>query len=597
MPLHPGVGVALARFNMDETQLARAIAAGELTSPQVFANSTYFALRITGTGTAFRSALDEYVYRRPEHYLNDEFLARCNGLPVIAMHPDRSVLDSRSFAEQVIGTIVLPYIGREGVIAADGDEVWGIARIMDGAAARLMQSEQLSTSPAVAMLDRDTTTKIDLSDGRHLLIEGKPALLDHLAVCYLGVWDKGKTPVGVEAGIADSQIGGNAGVERAGLNTGNLKEKAMADEKETKTEDRADEKLDKFLEKLDSKLDGLHTRMDSIEERQREDKARRDAAEEEDEKARKDAEEAEEEFRQAEELEKLAAEERAEGEEARGDAAGKPSFLCRNDGESVTEHSNRVHGFAAKSDAAGFCRKDGESHAEHSARCDALGKKMARKDSEEGEEDGKPPGTPKEAEKVDSKKDDDGGSGEAKEETEEMKKEAEEESARKDAELKQIKADSEKIANELADLKRKVEVRPDDEEAAFADVQARADDVFSALGERAPRALPGETLAGYRVRLARKLQPHSATLKEIDLAAISRADAKGFTALEDRVYADAATAARNPTDVPVGALREIRKRRPGGGEIIEFAGQPISWMASFMQPAQYLKGVDTNRRS
>ena len=45
--------------------MAQAVANGELPSPQQFENIWLFAIRITGTGVAYRSAIDELVYRRP----------------------------------------------------------------------------------------------------------------------------------------------------------------------------------------------------------------------------------------------------------------------------------------------------------------------------------------------------------------------------------------------------------------------------------------------------------------------------------------------------------------------------------------------------
>lgn len=547
---------------MDETQVAQAIAAGELTSPQQFANSWFFALRISGTGTAFRKALDEYVYRRPENYLTPEFLARCNGLPVIIEHPAKQMLDSKEFAERIIGMIVLPYIGAEGIIDPEGDEVWGIARVLDQEAAQYLCENVASTSPAVVFSAASENEKVKLSDGKHLLIEGKPSLLDHLAVAALGVWDKGGPPAGVESTTA--------------------KELVMADEEkkvEEEKRDDADEKLDKML----SKLDSMHTRMDGIEARQ----ARHDAEEaeerEREEKERHDAEEAEEEERQAALLEKLAAEEREEGEEAeaRGDAGGKP-WMARKDGESVTEHSNRVHGAAARCDAASFCRKDGESHAEHSARCDAMAKKVGRKDAEEEKEVDPEKGKPVEPERSDkaAKKDSE------EEEDPEVKKN-EEEAARKDAEIRAIKDTAEKQAAELSDLKRKVADRPDDEEAAFADAQSAADEVYQALGKRAPRPMAGERLLSYRIRMARELQPHSEMWKDSDLPAIARADAKGaFPNAERLIYADAMTHARLPSSIPEGTLRQVTRRDRTTGRLMhEFVGDPLSWMSQFMPPA------------
>jgi 8-oxo-dGTP pyrophosphatase MutT (NUDIX family) len=193
-PLHPGVHVALSRLAMTtETEVAQAIASGELTSPQQFANSWLFAMRITGTGAAYRRSWDEYVWRSPDLYMTPEFLARCNGLPVIMEHPKGATLNTKEYAARNVGTILLPYLRPEA------NEVWGIARIIDEPAAKLMESEQLSTSPAVVFHDPSVNTKLEDGDGKTILIEGKPSLLDHLAVCDLGVWDRGGDPRGIES--------------------------------------------------------------------------------------------------------------------------------------------------------------------------------------------------------------------------------------------------------------------------------------------------------------------------------------------------------------------------------------------------------------
>lgn len=70
-PLHPGTklildGEALDQIDiakMNELDVARQIACGELTSPQRYGNMSLFAMRITGTGTTYRSKGDEYVYQ------------------------------------------------------------------------------------------------------------------------------------------------------------------------------------------------------------------------------------------------------------------------------------------------------------------------------------------------------------------------------------------------------------------------------------------------------------------------------------------------------------------------------------------------------
>ncbi|HEY6925157.1 MAG TPA: NUDIX hydrolase, partial [Steroidobacteraceae bacterium] len=48
--LHPGLPIALQRFEMNELDIAKAIQAGQLSSPQRYRNLMLVALRITGTG-------------------------------------------------------------------------------------------------------------------------------------------------------------------------------------------------------------------------------------------------------------------------------------------------------------------------------------------------------------------------------------------------------------------------------------------------------------------------------------------------------------------------------------------------------------------
>ena len=261
VPLHPGVMVVLQKLSMDELGIAKAMAAGELTSPQHYENVTLFDLRITGTGTAFRQAHDEYVYRPPDQYLTPEFLARCNGLPVIMQHPVGSSLDSQEFADRIIGTILLPYI--------KGKEVWGIAKLYDDEAIKLMEERQLSTSPSVIFRRLDVNNKVALSSGSTLLIEGKPSLLDHLAVCDQGVWDKGGKPTGVSSITKHGA---------ANMTEDEMKAQAEKDAKFEQTEnDKAKKDAEgNQMDKLMSMCDSISKRLDSLEGV----KAKKDADEE-----------------------------------------------------------------------------------------------------------------------------------------------------------------------------------------------------------------------------------------------------------------------------------------------------------------------------
>jgi 8-oxo-dGTP pyrophosphatase MutT (NUDIX family) len=196
-PLHPGCRVALDRLTMDELGVARAMATSQLTSPQQYKNLWLFNIRITGTGVAYRSGRDEFVFRDPANYLNDEFLARCNGLSVIMEHPETSLLNTQEYKDRAIGSVFLPFIR--------GDEVWAVCKIMHEGAAKLMSDEQLSTSPAV-LCATTQDTRLSMEDGSKLLLEGKPALLDHIAVCTKGVWDKGGEATGIEVQLDSEEL-------------------------------------------------------------------------------------------------------------------------------------------------------------------------------------------------------------------------------------------------------------------------------------------------------------------------------------------------------------------------------------------------------
>lgn len=232
MPLHPGVRIALDRIGMDELGVARAIADGRLTSPQRYQNMWLFAMRVTGTGVSYRSARKEFVWRDPSIYLNDEFLARCNGLEVIWEHPEKgSLLNHKEFHDRKIGNVFLPYFR-----ADKPDEVWCVAKIYDTEAVNEMCAGRLSTSPAVSFSNpSEINERLQLDDGKIMLIEGKPSLLDHLAVCEVGVWDKGGEPAGIESieaedcdAVADAVIASTEQIRRDGANYNLLRAVASA---------------------------------------------------------------------------------------------------------------------------------------------------------------------------------------------------------------------------------------------------------------------------------------------------------------------------------------------------------------------------------
>lgn len=219
-----------------EYKMMEAMRFGRLSSPQKVGNCYLFDIRVTGTGLAERSD-GEIAHKSPAHYLTNEFVSRCNGLPVIMEHPDGKLLDSESFKNQIIGTSSLPYI--------KGDDVWTIARIYDAEAARLMTENQLSTSPAV------TISKSAVKTG-NLLEEGNPTFIDHIAVCSAGVWDKG-APDGVRIDSTEVLPMSEA------IHAPGLGEEVLV---------KILERLDSLESKMDAKHDVGHNKLDSDDDKE-----------------------------------------------------------------------------------------------------------------------------------------------------------------------------------------------------------------------------------------------------------------------------------------------------------------------------------------
>lgn len=459
MQLHPGVadvlGIGSARQDADvttELDVAMAIRDGKMQSPQRFMNIALFDLRISGTGVSYRLKHKEFVFRNPDLYLNDEFLARCNGLPVIVEHPKQNTLNSKEFQDRIVGTILLPYI--------KGNEVWGIAKIYDDAAAQMMDEEKLSTSPSVVFADPQQNETKQLEDGEHLLIEGKPQLLDHLAIVPRGVWDKGGEPSGVKSS--------NHGVMP-----------------ETSKADSADPTCS---------IKGVTT--------------------------------------MAEKKDELGAEP-----------------VAKKDGEGEVSLSSVM------------------------AALQALTAKIDRLENAEAGE-AKPDG---EAAAASMPSPEMGAAGET----------------------APVAADNAKPTPEIAAVEKRVDAlegklaEPSKEESAkMADAQAKADSVYQAFGDHAPRPMMGESLLAYRARLASKMQVHSKTFKEAKLTAIG--DESVLAGIETSIYADAMEAASASPEIPVGMLREVSRKDATGRVITEFQGAPGAWTGQFKAQTRRLVGIRTN---
>lgn len=278
-PLHQPFAEMLAQQALNETEVAALIADGTLSSPQYFINMWMFAIRVTGTGVTWRSADQQMTFRNPDDYLTPEFLQRVAGLPLIWLHPEKNTLDSDEFAKRVIGTLTNSWV-------ADNGEVWAIARVYDAEAAEIMATRQLSTSPTVKFVE---VPKSIIVDGQPLLVEPSPELLDHVAICEQGVWDKLLAPTGVKSDSIPNEA------------------EIMDEEKIVALINKA---IDARMAKADSEAADLKAKADA-EEAARKEKADAEAKEAEEAKAKADAEE-----KAAKEKADAEAKEKADAEEA-----------------------------------------------------------------------------------------------------------------------------------------------------------------------------------------------------------------------------------------------------------------------------------------
>jgi 8-oxo-dGTP pyrophosphatase MutT (NUDIX family) len=346
-PIHPGLAVTLQKINADELGIAKLMQQGLITSPQKYGNMWLFDIRITGTGLSYRSGHKEFVWRDKSIYLNDEFLQRCQGLPVIFEHPNTNTLNSKEYIERNIGSIFIPYI--------KDDEVWGIARVYDEFAAKIMAENQLSTSPAVVLYGNDPLIRLANNEDP-ILFESKPRVLDHVAICLAGVWDKGSNPTGVTSIAVGDHVMADEDTRAAALEAARKSDadKAAADaeakakvdaEAKAKADADAGQQLDKTLKCLDS----IGARMDAFEKEEKErrdskaqrkaDKAKAKA----DRQARRDADEAEE---------KKKAEEKKEADSAKAKADAEDEIRKRiSDVESRLPKQMTDSDYAAMADA------------------------------------------------------------------------------------------------------------------------------------------------------------------------------------------------------------------------------------------------------
>jgi hypothetical protein len=262
--------------------------------------------------------------------------------------------------------------------------------------------------------------------------------------------------------------------------------------------------------------------------------------------------------------------------------------------DGISGVKNRICDDDEKSDA--FTVKKGDDgeleikHEPEEKKADKRRKDSAKKDSKKAD-----------AKKADAKKADDDDDDKRDDDDDDDKKDDSSKKSDDDDDDKKdsaaAKADSVAMRRQIQDqaatlrrLEALLKPKSDDEHAAFADAQSRADAVFNGFGQRAPRPLEGETIIDYRKRLATKLKGYSTAWKSVKFSQLPE---EAFNIAETQVYADAISAATNPTDLEAGELRQVTKTDPSTGvRTIVFYGKE-SFVKQMGRPGRRVKSFRT----
>lgn len=492
---HPrafGVDAVIERASTDLIGLCKAIADGRFASPERFYNVTLFAMRITGTGWAYRNSDDgEYTLRKRDIWTDPHVLESCQGLPVVLNHPDSAITDDRYFAEHIIGTIIYPFVRDH--------EVWGIARIQDRGIARALTEEHWSTSPG--LVTTSPGAQRALPNGTRVTVEGPPSHLDHLAIVPEGVWDKYHAPSGIDTPMIDRPPRPDAPKARGfSLLYGDTPPMARTlhdatDPHDPRPSDSLSDRLSRVLEEVNALTSELRhspqkdLRCDELSDGDGDDSTTSDA--------RRDRVTPEKTDQDHAMIERMVAQMRHAG------AKEGTIIACLHDMGAAPEH----FGFESKD------TQDADDRAIRE-RLDALNR---RNDAHEAE---------------------------------------------------------------MEKLRRRARPLSDDDHNEISEAEAKADSVTQPLGLQTPRYIPGETVSGYRRRLASSLQKHSS---EWGKTRLSDLDDAVFEIAEKQIYADARAAASRPVaSAPNAPLRKISTRSPSGHTRTEYRGGFRSAFGAFM---------------
>ena len=245
-----------------------------LKSPQIYEESFYIKLRITGIGITERYKEDENgdvildeenkpvtykINRLEDDFLSDKFLKSCIGIPVLIEHPESKLLNGENYKSHVVGTIVVAYIKKEV------KEVWGIARIYDPEVLKLINEGLKSTSPAIKTSNIENGSEI---------VQEKFEYIDHLALVVDGYWDNYSEKAIQIDSLKRIVPNSNENIktkedkmpEELEEKKEEIKEEVKKDESMEEVENKETEKINSIESKLDQLISMLSSKNESVKE-------------------------------------------------------------------------------------------------------------------------------------------------------------------------------------------------------------------------------------------------------------------------------------------------------------------------------------------
>jgi hypothetical protein len=127
-----------------------------------------------------------------------------------------------------------------------------------------------------------------------------------------------------------------------------------------------------------------------------------------------------------------------------------------------------------------------------------------------------------------------------------------------------------------------------DKEMQIQETRANYHEHLRPFNRSAPQPFPEETHDEYRRRALPILQNYAPGMEDVKVD-----DARGtaFDMLEKQTFEAAKREAQDPTNIPEGELREVKRLDQSGRPFSTFYGKPSVWMDTFSATKKRLVGI------